>query len=377
MSSWKYFNPVEVHFGSGCRANLLPLVKNKNILLVVSKGGKRRFDDDQILFELSAVSNVWVCDTVEVNPTIECIEEAVEKYKSFHFDFIVAFGGGSSLDVAKVLSVSLINSTIFQKFIDFIAYDSLESLTTIPLIAIPTTAGTGSEVTPFATIWDQHNKRKLSLSGKNIFPDLALIDPELTLGLPEEVMISSGLDAINQAIESIWNKNANSMTLDISIKSLQLSLDSLPQLYRNNNDLNAREKMSEASLLAGLAISQTRTALCHSISYPLTAHYHVPHGLACAFTMPAVLRRSLLINDGRFTTLVKRLCGSSNVNDLIDLFDALNADLNVKERVKKYINSYDDISALRSEMCTPGRADNCIVATSEIDAILKESWFMI
>ena len=139
--------------------------------------------------------------------------------------------------------------------------------------------------------------------------------------------------------------------------------------------------MAEVSLLAGLAISQTRTALCHAISYPLTAHFGVPHGLACAFTMPAVLRHNLTADDGRFRRLAAVLCpeGAESNEELLDLFDMLNEKLQVAEQVREMVGSLNATIALRDEMFTPERADNALanVNCEVLASIVKQAWGQI
>ena len=246
-----------------------------------------------------------------------------------------------------------------------------------PLYTIPTTAGTGGEVTPFATIWDHAKFQKLSLSGPSVFANTAIIDPVLTYDLPEKDTIFTGLDAINQAMESIWNVNATSFTIDLATRSLKLGFESLPDLMNGSNCKAKREMMAECSLLAGLAISQTRTALCHSISYPLTVHFNVPHGLACAFTMPIILRHNLLLDDGRFQVLVKQLIGEDATTvDLSKLFDNLHKDNEVCLKVREKVKNKNKLLNLIPEMRTPGRADNSLLNTNNdtLISIIEESW---
>ena len=155
-------------------------------------------------------------------------------------------------------------------------------------------------------------------------------------------------------------------------------MEALPTLLHDLENLNLRDIMAEVSLLAGLAISQTRTSLCHSISYPLTAHFGVPHGLACAFTMPAVLRHNLSANDGRFRRLAKLLCleESESKEELLHLFDRLNQQLQVAKRVRAIVGSLEALIALREDMFTPGRANNVLanVNNEVLQSILIQAW---
>src|SRR5690606_27378339 len=203
---------------------------------------------------------------------------------------LIALGGGSTIDSAKALA-RLLTRPAGTSLADLFVAEPLPGRVqaALPLVAIPTTSGTGAEVTPFGTVWDYDAHQKRSVVGDDLYPRLALLDPALTLGLPKDVTISSGLDAISHALESTWNRNASPASLGLVTKSLQLSLPALPRAVEEPENLDARADMMQASALAGIAISQTRTALAHAISYPLTARFGLPHGIACSFTLPALL----------------------------------------------------------------------------------------
>jgi alcohol dehydrogenase len=372
--TWVYYNPVRFHFGSGCRRFLLEELQNKRCLIVVSQRGRRQMWDDPILTTLvRRPENRWV-DTVKSNPDINDLQAEIDQLRGSHFDAVIGFGGGSALDSAKAFAVMLSTQmegvALAQAVINPELFAGLDSL---PMYAVPTTAGTGSEVTPFATIWDHDNHTKLSLAGTEVFPHTAIVDPELTYSLPQEMTLYTGLDAINQAAESIWNKNATPITIGNATRALRLGLDALPKLVESRGDSwSERAQMAECSLLAGLAISQTRTALCHSISYPISAHFGVPHGLACAFTMPAVLALNLECDDGRFRELEKNL----GLSSILHAVEALSARLGVIQRLKDYVHNFEDLEALTREMYTPNRADNNLapVESHTIEEVLRAAW---
>ncbi|RYY91334.1 MAG: iron-containing alcohol dehydrogenase, partial [Comamonadaceae bacterium] len=161
------------------------------------------------------------------------------------------------------------------------------------LIAVPTTAGTGSEVTPWATVWDRERQRKHSLHLPQTWPSAAVIDPEIMLSLPASVTLQSGLDALSHALESIWNVNANPVSDTFAIAAVQEAMDTLPALMRNLGDVGLRGQMALAALKAGMAFSNTKTALAHSISYEMTLRHGLPHGIACSFVLPMVLERAI------------------------------------------------------------------------------------
>ena len=375
-NGWSFHNPVKVTLGRGCRQQLVELLSGKNILIVTTKRGRQQLCEDSILSQLQSICKIGWVDSVTENPGLTDLQFEIDTLKqNTQYQVAVAFGGGSSMDAAKAINVALADDCRDYSLAELLKNPDLhQNAKPKPLITVTTTSGTGSEVTPFATVWHHEEKKKLSLASPAVWPTAAFVDAALTDTVPLEATISTGLDAINQAAESVWNKNANSITLAYAFRALQLGFDALPKLVLNEPDPLAREQMAEASLLAGLAISHTRTALCHSMSYPITAHYGVSHGLACAFTMPAVLRHNLAAEDGRFAQLAMALNGDSNLEALVSRFDKLHETMLVKNRVIRSIPSLNDLLKLAPEMFTPGRADNNLADVNDLVAILKQSW---
>ncbi len=176
-----------------------------------------------------------------------------------------------------------------------------------PLIAVPTTAGTGSEVTRWATVWDRTPgaQKKYSLNLKETWPEAAVVDPELTLSLPAGPTLAAGLDALSHSLESIWNVNSNPISDTLAIAAAREVLATLPALMKDLGNPALRSRMSLAALQAGLAFSNTMTALAHSISYDMTLNHGLPHGIACSFTLPMVLRRAVGVDAGRDAVLAQ------------------------------------------------------------------------
>lgn len=316
----------------------------------------------------------FVLDTVTPNPSLEYIDELRNVQGLGTADSIIALGGGSSLDTAKALS-RILKSQRDKPLSDlFWKGTGIGADGAVPIIAIPTTAGTGSEVTPTATIWDYKAGMKRSLCGDDLYPMAAIADPTLTYSLPESITMSSGLDAVSHALESIWNNNANPVSLMLATQSLRLSLDALPRLKMNGHDHQARSSMMQASLMAGLAISQTRTALSHSISYPLTMEFGIPHGIACSFALPEILEYNASSDDGRLETLaadIGRDTTSSLGIELRRLLKQLVSDTDYRNDIIEIPLTLD----LRRRMFTKGRADNNLrpVELDDLDGILREA----
>lgn len=372
---WDYFNPVEVVFGRGCRHKLTDRLLGLSLLIVTTRRGRRQFTEDAALKTILSSNLITWVDNVRENPGLDDLQIIVNSLEGIKLDAIIAFGGGSAIDAAKIINVALTSGCLGNDLFQLLDQPALHAnANPLKLYAVPTTSGTGSEVTPFATLWDYRNKRKMSLAGRAVWPTVAFVDAALADSLPIESTLTTGLDAINQAAESIWNKNANPITMAYAQRALRLGFESLPRLMNGAASELDRDKMAEASLLAGLAISQTRTALCHSISYPLTAHFNVPHGLACAFTMTSVLKCNLQKEDGRFERLAVYLTGRSDLDDLICCFEKLQSDVQISKNFKKYVSSVEDLFALESQMLTPGRSDNNLAEVDNVRDILVDSW---
>lgn len=365
MHAWGFFNPVRIVCAPGACLRLGEHVHQERILLVTSAGFRRRGLVDRIAGVLGP-RLAGVVDDVSPNPDVDDIDRQAAAVRAMAPDLIVGLGGGSSIDTAKALARLLpqpAGTTLAAHFRDGAPMAAVSAL---PLAAIPTTAGTGAEVTPFGTVWDFAQARKYSVAGDDMYPSVAVLDPELTVGLPLDVTLSSGLDAVSHALESTWNRNATPVTLGLATKSLQLSIPALPRLKEAPDDIQARRAMMEASLLAGLAISQTRTALAHSISYPLTARFNLPHGIACSFTLPALLRFNAEADDGRLQDLARAL-GCATVEGLAAQLEMLLRELGAAASIRTCMPQDADAMALVGEMLTPGRADNNLRPASTVD----------
>lgn len=377
-AAWHFHNPVHVRFGPGVRAEIAPQVAGRRILAVSTARGRRQMESDPLIVgALNQAQAVSWMDGVTSNPGFHDIQIEIDRLAEENFDLILAFGGGSALDVAKALAAGLGSGVSDRDLVALITHpERIGRGESLPIVAIATTSGTGAEVTPFATVWDHVAKKKLSLAGPDLFPKLAIIDPELTWSLPLEPTLSTGLDALNQAFESVWNRNRNPLTLMMAGRAIRLGMAALPRLAADLEDHEARAEMSEASLLAGLCISQTRTAICHAISYPLTAYFGLPHGFACAFSMAEVARQ---VRDEEPATLnaVTPFTGFADARALVARLEALLEEIGLRRAVAAFLPAAgaEPLLALRHEMFTPGRSDNFVlpVTPDRLVAILTAS----
>ena len=360
MSEWRYHNPVEIHFSSGIIDNLPDFVSGKAVLFT-TPGTTRRGISGKIS-KLLGASLIALFDKVAPNPTFETIIAAYRELKQVDYDCIIAVGGGSTIDTAK--AVAAIEASGSEDWIDEHLKRGApfpELFNPKPVIAIPTTAGTGSEVTMWATIWDMKEKKKYSLSHSLLYPKVALLDPELTLTLPERETVYSGLDALSHAMEAIWNKNHNPVSDMFALNAIELVRKYLPELRHDLGNIDLRTLLLRASLFAGLAFSNTKTALAHSISYPLTAHFGLPHGLACALPLPHILRFNGKRAAKRIGIMAEVLgtdqTSESMASEIMRLFDRLE----VSPRLTDYGIDSGKYDLILKSAFTPGRADNNIV----------------
>ena len=372
MKPWTFYNPVSVTFGQDSLAELPQLCTGRRVLLVTTRGTMQRGLGPRVCAML-ADRTIEVLDAVETNPDLFATQAMADALRNFAPDEIIALGGGSALDTAKALSVCLAAPAGWTLQAHIIDQTAPAPTAAIPIVAIPTTAGTGSEVTPFATLWDHARKKKLSLASPCVFPRSAIVDWHLLVGTPVPTLISCGLDALSQALESAWNKNSQPVTRLMAARAVPMAIQALPGLLHAIPSPGALAQISEASLLAGLCISQTRTALAHSMSYPLTARFGIPHGLACGFTLPSLLRFNLAQDpDGSLAAFA----GECGIDDLPSALSQLMRSLSVAEMLRSHLPHPAEALKFCHEMLTPGRADNnaAPVTTNDVEAILRDSF---
>lgn len=292
---WVYRNPVAIRFGASSFNDLASLLDGRSYALVTYDEPFFRQLGSKLAADAGAP--VLTIDDIAPNPDVALLETQTERFKDLPRapEAIVAVGGGSVIDSAKVFAAA---NGDFPTVLDFLKTKTgAERLAPIPIIAVPTTAGTGSEVTCWATVWDADAAVKHSLAHPGLYPEHAVIDPELMLGKPRDLTISTGLDALSHALESLWNRNANPVSAACAVAAARDLLDTLPKLAGDLGNLDLRARMARAALLAGMAFSNTKTAIAHSLSYPITLRYGVVHGIACSFTLPMVMR-SVADTDG-------------------------------------------------------------------------------
>lgn len=365
--------PTRIIFGTEQVKTIHSVIAQDHLTVITTPGSTKRGLTKQIVDSLTG-KNVFIIDCIESNPTLDLLETIIKKVSVEKTSAVLAIGGGSAIDSGKVIAKCMTAPDGWSLSAHLQEGIPIHTNPPLPLYVVPTTSGTGAEVTPFATVWDDENGKKCSLASQDMFPTIALVDPLLTLGMPGELTISTGLDAISQALESIWNKSCNPITLSWAISSLQLSLPSLANAVKNPDDILLRCNMSQASLLAGMAISHTRTALAHSMSYPLTLHYGLPHGIACSFMLPALFDFNTKADHSPLKNTAKAL-DFQNTDQLKESIVELFLEIDLKAHFRKYIDRFDKTKIYMSDMITPNRSGNNVrdASIDDISAILTNT----
>lgn len=306
MDGWSYCNPVKTCFGEGSFDELPGLVSGRPYCVVTY--GEPYFLS--LVDRLAAFSEpaVAVISDVAPNPDFALLSQQAERFAEVepYPEVFVAIGGGSVIDTAKVLAAAGGDFARVRTFLE--SRTGGETLADTPIIAVPTTAGTGSEVTSWATVWDSGSQKKYSLNRRSLYPEYAVVDPLLMRGKSRALTVSTGLDALSHALESLWNVSVNPITATFAVAAAREILEVLPQLAEELDSRPLRARMAQAAIMSGYAFSNTKTAIAHSISYPITLRHNVAHGIACSFSLPIVLR-SVAEDEGQGVDALRRIFG--------------------------------------------------------------------
>lgn len=352
--NFSYHMPTKIVFGVNELENISKYINGRKTLLITSQGFVKKGLVDKIKTLSNTIVDVFT--DVKSHPEFKDLEFAYEAIHKNEFELILAIGGGSVLDASKYFSVY--NNSKKASFVTDIIKGKLakKEYKTIPIIAVPTTAGTGSEITPWATIWDMEEKKKYSLHLPELFSEVALYDPTLTLSVPKDITIQTGFDTLSHALESIWNKNANPITVDYAIKSSKIIMKYLPLLADDLDNLEYRTEILKACMYAGFAFSNTQTAIAHAMSYYITANKGVPHGIACSFTLPMLIDNII----GKYDFIdeaLEEIFGELSSSSLRMMLK----ELDVSTEFSDYEISEEELEHLKHSLNNNQRAGNSLV----------------
>ena len=348
---------------------LKEILKNNNFKKIFLVTGRKSFEQDeikQVILKLLDGFDYYHFDDFTPNPNIIDIKKGLDIIKQENFDVIVAIGGGSVLDMAKSISIFSKNDEPPEKIIKKEVEITQKG---IPLVRIPTTAGSGSEATHFAVVYI--GKTKYSLANKKfMMPDFVIVDPQFTLTLPKKITAYTGMDALTQAIESFWNIYSTEESKNYSKKAIELIISNIVKSVHQPTR-ESRYNMAIAANYAGKAINITKTTACHAISYPMTSYFNVPHGHAVALTLPSMIVFNSEVNqndvlDPKGVSFVKSkmnrlvsIIGASDFQDAKEKVMHIMKQINLETRLSELgINSSEDINIIVKNGFTPNRVKN-------------------
>ncbi len=282
MSQYELFFPNRIVFGNGKRHELPKLLPAGNVLFVCGRHSVSRIWEEYR--ELFAAGRAFLVDKISPEPPLAEVERCIEAIRRHHVGAVVAIGGGSVIDAAKVAAVLAHNQYAVADY--FYGRHKIEKKGVF-FVAMPTTAGTGAEITPNSVLIDPETSIKQSVKHPFMFADIALVDPELTFDCPPLITAGSGMDALTQAIEGFISRGANRVSKLLAKEAAKLIFDNLADCQNNPA---ARSRVAEGSMLGAMAFTQSGLGSVHGIGHPLGSLLHVPHGVCCAILLTEVLK---------------------------------------------------------------------------------------
>ncbi len=283
---------TKVKFGCGARRHILDILKAENwnhVGLVYDHNLIHNQDIDVLIRSLDKAARLIKAECTISEPTYDSLDNARRQFNDPDLQVIIGIGGGSALDMAKAIAVLVHNK---KPAIDYRGFDQMTERV-LPIIAVPTTAGTGSEMTPNASFIDSQAKKKLGINGEAVRPTYAFLDPELTLSCPKGPTISAGVDSMVHAVEAFVAKKTNCMARFFAKEGFRRVFEALPLLVDDLDNIHLREEVMFGAFLSGIALMHSGTGPAAAMSYPMSVHYHVPHGLGGGIFLPYVIDHNI------------------------------------------------------------------------------------
>ena len=374
------------YFGAGCRQTIAVEVARrgfKKAFFVTDKDLIRFKVADKVIevFEKNQIPYELFSD-VKANPTIANVQNGVKAFKASGADFIVALGGGSSIDTAKGIGIVVNNP-------DFADVKSLEGVAdtrqkAVPTFALPTTAGTAAEVTINYVIIDEDAKKKMVCVDPNDIPAVAIVDPELMYSMPKGLTAATGMDALTHAIESFITPGAWAMSDMFELQAIEMIAANLKAAVDNGNDAAARDAMSQAQYIAGMGFSNVGLGIVHSMAHPLGAHYDTPHGVANALLLPYVMEYNAASPAAPKYIRIARAMGvntvgmseAEGVSAAIEAVKKLSLSIRIPQKLREINVREEDLHQLAidafNDVCTGGNPRPTSV--EEIEALYRKAF---
>ena len=361
--------PNNVVFGVNSLEKLDKLFpEDVRTLIVSGKSAKTNGIIDRIAKILAPRPVAFFC-AVEPEPSIQQVDEVRSIFCKFNAEAVLAVGGGSALDVGKVVAAAgYSNVPTAEFFYNRVAMPERG----VFMAALPTTAGTGAEVTPNGVFTDKESNIKQSIRGGSILPTLALVDPALCVNCPPEITAASGLDALTQGIESYISRNANNATKAWAMQGVKLIINSIEQAVADGNDIFARSDMSEGTMLGAMAFAVSGLGAVHGLAHPVGAVTHKPHGLVCGVLLPQVLKWNSPVCCRELDELAQ-YCGFSSGFELISHIEFLLDKFNIGRKLSDYGLQEKDLQwVVKNSRSGSMRANPRNYSDEELTALLLE-----
>ncbi len=322
--------PRVIHHGEGSLKNLTGL-EGKKAMVVTDEGVMRElgFVDEVVTYLEDGGLEVEVFEGVEPDPSVKTVLAGKQKMLDFEPDWVVALGGGSPMDAAKIMWAFYEHPEL--EFEDIIEVNSIPKLRNkARFIAIPSTSGTASEITAFSVITDREKKIKYPLVSAEIIPDIAIVDPKVPSTMPKHITANTGMDVLTHAIEAYVSTGATPYTDALALKAIELVFEYLDEAYENGDDLEAREKMHDASTIAGMAFSNSSLGIVHSLAHKIGGELHYTHGLSNAILLPYVIEFNYKAAEDKFKKIEETL----GIDNLAAAVRELNQNVGIPAKFK-------------------------------------------
>lgn len=367
----RFYNPVKTLQGRGAVKGLSSFIqelKAKKALLLVWNECVCENADLKAAVAESRETEFKTLVFDRSNPDTGDLYNLYTSTKDEGFDLVIAVGGGSVMDMAKSLCCLYGNELSSEEEVRSGIKEKRFTAPTAKWIGVPTTAGTGSEVTCWATVWNTVEKGKLSLESHNNYAYGALVDPQFASTMPPSLAVSSALDAAAHATEAYWAKASNLVSRTYALKAISIIMDNIEDLFDKEKNAQAHDYMAQGSLLAGLAFSNTKTTACHSLSYPLTLKYGIPHGVAVSMLIAPVMAVNMAAVED-----MRPLFAAYGVASVEALEEKINGILDlagIPHGISRWGAERGDFPLLSMSCKTKGRIDNNPVDLTE-ETIVK------
>ncbi len=368
---------IQLIFGQGSLDQVSSIVNSngssRRVAVLTGKSSMRSQGCMDRLISQFPTDDVAIFEGVNVNPTYSSCQQAANFLLDAKPDALIALGGGSVLDTAKIANVASGSGLPVETLLKTRSCGTPLNRLTSLFVAIPTTAGTGSEVTPFATVWDFETPQKYSLDTPYLLASHAVLDEGLTTGMSKTLTVTTALDALGHGMESFWSRHWSPFSSALALECIRIIVSELPHLVDDLQNVRRRKQILWASLLAGMAISMTRTAAAHAISYSLTLRFGVPHGLAVGQLLPSVLEANQTFLTQKRLEELKGSFGIDKNSDLVAWAKRFLEDLDVIKPLRVCGVTDEDVETIVQDSNVPGRMDNnCrILSKEDLNEIVK------